>query len=219
MKRTWCGIPDGAEVGDGVDLFFRLLIFCRGCQLQSLWWFQRCWQWWWQCWWWSQPWYLYWWQWSKSALPWYIYWSGLAEPLYPYIYFQQVTLLLSSDAIGILFSCLFASTFALLMAMIQVCSAFGDLQCSVRAILGFDVKGSQFTDAVINISTSAQVCLLLLASVSACVNDSCIWHWVIKCYVSFHVAFVTPPDFKPSKWQGGPIAPVQYFPYMQVHHT
>ena len=48
----------------------------------------------------------------------YIYWSGLAEPLYPYIYFQQVTLLLSSDAIGILFSCLFASTFALLMAMI-----------------------------------------------------------------------------------------------------
>ena len=57
------------------------------------------------------------------------------------------------------------------------------------------------------------------ASVSAHVNDSCIWHWVIKCYVSFHVAFVTPPDFKPSKWQGGPIAPVQYFPYMQVHHT
>ena len=58
--------------------------------------------------------------------------------------------------------------------LLQVCSAFGDLQCSVRAILGFDVKGSQFTDAVINISTSAQVCLLLLASVSACVNDSCI---------------------------------------------
>jgi len=69
----------------------------------------------------------------------------------------------------------------------EVCCAFGDLQCSVRAILGFDVKGSQFTDAVINISTSAQV------------------------------AYVTPPDFKPSKWQGGPIAPVQYFPYMQGH--
>ena len=98
----------------------------------------------------------------------YIYWSGLAEPLYPYIYFQQVTLLLSSDAIGILFSCLFASTFALLMAMIQVCSAFGDLQCSVRAILGFDVKGSQFTDAVINISTSAQVCFLFSLCLSSC---------------------------------------------------
>ena len=38
-----------------------------------------------------------------------------------------------------------------------MCASFGDLQCSVRAILGFDNKGSQFTDAVVNISTSAQV--------------------------------------------------------------
>jgi len=66
-----------------------------------------------------------------------------------------------------------------------VCSGFGDLQCSVRAILAFDSKGSQFTDAVINVSTSAQV------------------------------AFVMPPEFKPSKWGGGKIDPVQYFPYMQ----
>ena len=45
----------------------------------------------------------------------------------------------------------------LLMMLTQVCSGLGDLQCSVRAILGFDKKGSQFTDAVINVSTSAQV--------------------------------------------------------------
>ena len=45
----------------------------------------------------------------------------------------------------------------LLMMLTQVCSGLGDLQCSVRAILGFDNKGSQFTDAVINVSTSAQV--------------------------------------------------------------
>jgi len=68
---------------------------------------------------------------------------------------------------------------------VKVCSGFGDLQCSVRAILAFDNKGSQFTDAVINVSTSAQV------------------------------AFVMPPEFKPSKWEGGKIDPVQYFPYMQ----
>jgi len=68
---------------------------------------------------------------------------------------------------------------------VKVCSGFGDLQCSVRAILAFDSKGSQFTDAVINVSTSAQV------------------------------AFVMPPEFKPSKWEGGKIDPVQYFPYMQ----
>jgi len=68
---------------------------------------------------------------------------------------------------------------------VKVCSGLGDLQCSVRAILGFDKKGSQFSDAVINVSTSAQV------------------------------AFVMPPKFKPSKWQGGNIDPVQYFPYMQ----
>ena len=43
------------------------------------------------------------------------------------------------------------------MIMTQVCSGLGDLQCSVRAILGFDKKGSQFSDAVINVSTSAQV--------------------------------------------------------------
>jgi len=68
---------------------------------------------------------------------------------------------------------------------VKVCSGFGDLQCSVRAILAFDNNGSQFTDAVINVSTSAQV------------------------------AFVMPPEFKPSKWGGGKIDPVQYFPYMQ----
>ena len=158
----------------------------------------------------------------QFAVPWYIYWSEFAESLYPYIYFQQVYLLLSSDAIEIFSHVLLRvlSPFRWQWSyLVQVCSPFGDLQCSVRAILGFDVKGSQFTDAVINISTSAQVCLLLLASVSAHVKDSCIWHWVIKCYLSFHVAYVTPPDFKPSKWQGGPIAPVQYFPYMQVHHA
>ena len=44
-----------------------------------------------------------------------------------------------------------------MMIMTQVCSGLGDLQCSVRAILGFDKKGSQFSDAVINVSTSAQV--------------------------------------------------------------
>lgn len=67
---------------------------------------------------------------------------------------------------------------------VKVCTGFGDLQCSVRAILGFD-KNSQFKDAVINVSTSAQV------------------------------AFVMPSEFKPSKWEGGKIDPVQYFPYMQ----
>ena len=46
------------------------------------------------------------------------------------------------------------------MMMTQVCSGLGDLQCSVRATLGFDNKDSKFTDAVINVSTSAQVGLL-----------------------------------------------------------